>query len=113
MSMRYAEGRKKKARSTVHEKSHVFTYIPAPPYPLLSPHSGFVSSQSQPHPHRGSVRVHHTVVVHTAVVAQPDGSVVRLVHTKEDIDRVWREGGGGGAEGGEGRQALHSQQIHF
>ena len=89
------ERRKKKARSTVHEKSHVFTYnyTSLPPSPLLSPHSGFVSSQPQPHPHRGSVRVHHTVVVHTAMVAQPDGSVVRLVHTKENVDRVWREGG--------------------
>lgn len=52
-------------------------------------HPGLVSSQPQPHPHRGLVGVHHGVVVHPAMVAQADGSIVRLVHTEEDVDGLY------------------------
>ena len=44
--------------------------------------------------------VHHRVVVYPAMVAEPDGSIVRLVHPKEDIDGLCRVGGGGGGGGG-------------
>ena len=62
-------------------------------HPLRVAHPRFVSSQPQPHPHRGLVGIHHGVVVHPTMVAQADGSIVCLVHTEEDVD--WLYSGAG------------------
>ena len=69
-----------------------------------------MASQTQTHSHSGRVWVHHTVVVDSVVIAEPYGSIVRLVHAKEDVDwicgqrvtereRKRGEGGGGGGGG--------------
>lgn len=47
-----------------------------------------MASQTQTHSHSGRVRVHHTVVVNSVVIAEPYGSIVRLVHAKEDVDWI-------------------------
>ena len=51
-------------------------------------HPRFMSSQPQAHPHGGRVGVHHTIVVDPIVIAESNGGIVRLVHPKEDIDRI-------------------------
>ena len=51
-------------------------------------HPWFMSGQSQAHPDSGCIWIHHTVVVHTIVVAEPDGCIVSLVHPKEYVDRI-------------------------
>ncbi len=54
----------------------------------LSPYPRLVVSQPQPHPHSSLVGVNHRVVVDRAMIAQTNRSIVRLVHTKENIDRI-------------------------
>ena len=58
-----------------------------------------MSSQPKSHPNGGGIGIYHTVVVNTIVVAESNGSIVSLVHAKENVDGIWREG-----EGGRGRE---------
>ena len=58
-------------------------------------HPRFMTGQSQAHPNRGGVWINNTVVVDTVVVAESYGSIVRLVHPKEDVDWIcmWKREG--------------------